>query len=202
MLTFPEKYGLNEEAKRHQGLMIESAKREERIVNRMLEYSMMNVEGEDIRPEHRKFFPHNVVEVVLNSKKLKSEADVELGIPKELTIESDMDFFYNIIAEFCSNAVQYSSPPRKIRISSHQDGDNVGFSVTDNGIGMTDEVAHAIFTPFFIGDGTHLSRKYGRLGLGLPIAKRLAALLGGNIKVESKVGKGSTFTLVLPKRSG
>jgi signal transduction histidine kinase len=67
---------------------------------------------------------------------------------------------------------------------------------------MTDEVAHAIFTPFFIGDGTHLSRKYGRLGLGLPIAKRLAALLGGNIKVESKVGKGSTFTLVLPKRSG
>jgi signal transduction histidine kinase len=182
--------------------MIESAKREEKIVNRMLEFSVLNIEGEDIRPEHRRFIPHNVVEVILNSKKLNNEAEVELDIPKELTIESDMDFFYNIMGEFCSNAVQYSRPPRKIRISSHEDGDNVSFSVTDNGTGMTDEVLHAIFTPFFIGDGTHLSRKYGRLGLGLPIAKRLAVLLGGNITVESEAGKGSTFTLTLPKHSG
>lgn len=202
MLAFPDKYGLNEEAKRHQGLMIESAKREEKIVNRMLEYSILNVEGEDIRPEHRRFFPYNVIEVILNTKHLKSEAEFELGVSKDLTIESDVDFFYNIMGEFCSNAVQYSSPPRKIRISSHQDGDNVVFSVTDNGIGMNEEVLQAIFTPFFIGDGTHLSRKYGRLGLGLPIAKRMAVLLGGNIIVKSEVKKGSTFTLILPKCSG
>lgn len=202
MLAFPDKYGLNEEAKRHQGLMIESAKREEKIVNRMLEYSILNVEGEDIRPEHRRFSPYNVVEVILNSKHLKSEAEFELDISRDLTIESDVDFFYNIMGEFCSNAVQYSNPPRKIRISSHQDGDNVVFSVTDNGIGMNKEVLQAIFTPFFIGDGTRLSRKYGRLGLGLPIAKRMAVLLGGNITAESEGGKGSTFTLVLPKGSG
>jgi signal transduction histidine kinase len=67
---------------------------------------------------------------------------------------------------------------------------------------MTGETRNAIFFPFYIGDGNKTSRKYGRIGLGLPIAKRLAEFLGGEIRVESEVAQGSTFTLVLPRHSG
>ena len=67
---------------------------------------------------------------------------------------------------------------------------------------MTGETRNAIFFPFYIGDGNKTSRKYGWIGLGLPIAKRLTEFLGGEIRVESEVTQGSTFTLVLPQHSG
>jgi len=159
MLAFPDKYGLNDEGTRFQGLILDSAKREERIVNRMLEYSIMNVEGEEIRPENRSFSPQSVVDVIPNARKIRSDAEVEVAIPADLTIESDPDFFYNILAEFCTNAIQYSVPPRKITITGSQDELQSCFSVKDNGNGMTADVKNSLFKPFFIGDGTQLSRK-------------------------------------------
>ena len=199
ILTDPEKYGLNEEGKRLLGLMAWSAENEERIVNRMLEYSILNIETEKIQPLIRIFSLRTVIDVILESNRYRSEAEIDLKIPPELTIESDVDFFFGILSELCSNAVHYSSPPRRIGISYHDDEKYHYVSVRDNGSGMTEDVVRSIFKPFFVGDGFKVSRKYGRIGLGLPIAKRLAYILGGEIRVSSEIGQGSTVTLVLPK---
>ncbi len=112
------------------------------------------------------------------------------------TIYSDQDKVRQIVLNLLSNAAKFTHTG-KIVLASRLDGDNLHISVTDTGIGISDEALPRIFKEFQQADsGT--TRQYGGTGLGLSISRNLARLLGGDLNVVSEFGKGSTFTLVIP----
>ena len=137
---------------------------------------------------------------------------VDLAPELPAFIYTDRQRVEQIVKNFLSNAikftdsggitVQISHPASGIKLSSiRKDAQNViAISVSDTGIGIPDEKQKTIFEAFQQADGT-TSRKFGGTGLGLSISRELVRLLDGEIQLESKKNKGSTFTLYLPEKS-
>ena len=122
---------------------------------------------------------------------LEKQFDENLNI-----IHSDQDKIRQIVLNLLSNAAKFTHAG-KILLAAKQDGKNLRISVSDSGIGISAEALPRIFKEFQQAD-TSTTRQYGGTGLGLSISRNLARLLGGDITVESELGKGSTFTLVIP----
>jgi CheY-like chemotaxis protein/signal transduction histidine kinase len=137
--------------------------------------------------------------------------EVSLGADLPTAIESDPQRVQQIIKNFLSNAFKFTETGRVQMDIYHPDelpknyqvecglepAQTVAFSITDTGIGITLEQQKIVFEAFQQADGS-ISRKYGGTGLGLSISRELSIRLGGFIALNSKPGKGSTFTLYLP----
>ncbi|MBS4197759.1 response regulator [Lederbergia citri] len=109
-------------------------------------------------------------------------------------IYSDEARIQQVLKNLLSNAFKFTEQGEvKVDISKANHHDMIAFSVTDTGIGISKDKQDIIFEAFQQADGT-TSRKYGGTGLGLSISRESAALLGGEIMVESTEGVGSTFT--------
>jgi len=126
-----------------------------------------------------------------------------------MTFRTDDQRVEQILKNFLSNALKFTSEG-SVTLRTHSptaeerqsclpnfDGDIIGFSITDTGIGITEEKQASIFEAFQQEDGS-TSRDFGGTGLGLTISQNLATLLGGQITLQSEKDKGSTFTLWLP----
>jgi CheY-like chemotaxis protein/anti-sigma regulatory factor (Ser/Thr protein kinase) len=118
--------------------------------------------------------------------------------PEEnIQIYSDEAKVSQILRNFISNALKFTERG-EVRVSVSRGSDNtVSFAVTDTGIGVPDEDQERIFQEWTQVDGK-LQKVAKGSGLGLPLSRKLAQLLGGNVHLKSRVGIGSTFTAVIP----
>lgn len=113
-------------------------------------------------------------------------------------IWADRDKFQKIIVNLISNALKFTSKGGSIVVSLNENGDDIELIITDTGIGIETERLSLIFDRFHSNDRSDLKSGEG-LGIGLHLTKELIELHHGSITVDSQLGKGSTFTVVLPK---
>ena len=171
------------------------------IINDILDFS--KVEAGEIAVEHIPFKLEDLmVEVAdITNVKLKTKEDIEfvMDLDKNLpeVVVSDPTRLRQVAMNLMDNAVKFTERG-EIKLSCRlkaQTGKGLilTFAVADSGIGIPHEKLNHIFEPFRQADDT-TTRKYGGTGLGLVITKRLVELLGGQIKVDSTPGRGTTFT--------
>jgi len=130
----------------------------------------------------------------LKKKKLKIKVDFEKDFPE---VDVDVYRFEQVLINLVDNAIKYSDSG-KIIISGEYSEKTVSFSVQDTGIGIDQKELSRVFERFYVVDKSR-SRKTGGTGLGLSIIKHILTLHHGTIKVESELGKGSKFTVSLPR---
>lgn len=110
--------------------------------------------------------------------------------------------FKQICYNLLSNAVKFTDGGGSVEIvATEVEGGNFAVRVTDTGIGIKEEEMKLLFREFQQLD-SGASRRYEGTGLGLALTKKMVEMQGGSIRVESEHGKGSTFTVVLPKVAG
>jgi len=173
-----------------------------------IESGTMAVEPIDVRlSEIREYVSRNFRHVA-DGKNLELAVEVSPDLPK--SISTDAKRLQQVLKNLLSNALKFTEKGKvALRIERAAGGwspDNatlasaesvIAFSVEDTGIGIVADKQRIIFEAFQQADGT-TSRKYGGTGLGLSISREIAHLLGGEIRLQSIPGVGSTFTLYLP----
>ncbi|MFT4074518.1 MAG: response regulator [Asticcacaulis sp.] len=170
------------------------------LINDILDLSKIEAGQMEIRPESLSLTRlirdmQRVFEPIAAQKGLTFRTKIDKGLPE--VIDTDRQRLEQILKNLLSNAFKFTeSGTVELALSKTKDG-QISLAVTDTGIGISGDQQSAIFEAFRQADGT-ISRKYGGTGLGLSISRELTRLLGGTIGLKSTLGKGSTFSLVLP----
>lgn len=168
------------------------------MVKQLLEFSryddgveVLSFENVDLAPAIKES-----IEVV---RPLAQHHDIELVDTlngTSIAVRADRTAIVHLVSNLCTNAVKISPANTKVVVSASVDNNFVSVSVTDQGPGLTEEDREKIFRRFVKGDRTRAS--YGSSGLGLYLCNEIVHLLGGEIELETEVGKGSSFIIKLP----
>jgi signal transduction histidine kinase/DNA-binding response OmpR family regulator/HAMP domain-containing protein len=135
-----------------------------------------------------------IVEPLIQSKKLTLKQEIQPNLPK---LTTDIVKVRQIVVNLLSNAAKFTEKGGiSVNVTQRPDG-MIAFAVKDSGIGIEKKNFEVVFEEFKQVDSSS-TRKYKGTGLGLPISRRLARMLGGDLTIESEYGHGSTFTLAIP----
>jgi len=133
------------------------------------------------------------------AKSLKLESSVDPSLPRQ--VQGDRQRIRQCLINLVSNAIKFTHTGtvtlRVLPVSSENGVALTRFEVRDTGIGIAPETLATLFQPFTQADSS-TTRHFGGTGLGLSIVRRLVELMGGDVGVESELGRGSTFWFVLP----
>lgn len=144
-----------------------------------------------------------VADAISHYKVAADNADIEISTdaPTGFRMLGDQGLLVTALANLVSNAIAYSPHGSTVSISRRRTGDNIEIAVTDRGIGIAPADQERVFERFFRVDKAR-SRATGGTGLGLAIVKHVVANHNGTVRLWSKPGTGSTFTLSIPVFTG
>lgn len=126
--------------------------------------------------------------------------DYQVLLPEgNLNIQGNSNWFKQILINLVDNAIKYTPTGGEVKLGLEQTAEYLVLRVSDTGIGIDQEHVSRIFERFYRADKAR-SRKEGGTGLGLSIVKHIVIAFRGNIEVISEVGKGTTFTVYLPRQ--
>jgi PAS domain S-box-containing protein len=203
-LLYGDTFGpLNEAQKQAVSQVIESSRYLDLMVNELLDEAQ--IEAKTLTLHIQRFKPGSVLQrvsasmsVLCRGKGLELECSLDPDLPEEMW--GDEYRLLEILLNLGGNAVKFTKAG-KVKIHLYSSGpDHWAMEVTDTGVGIPAEAQSIIFEPFrqVYNAVTHDNRG---TGLGLSITKHLVEIMGGSISVESEIGRGSKFTVLLPRQN-
>ena len=189
-----------EEIRDSLSIVLDETKRLNRLVNELLNVARMDAEGLTVNKEKQPIKP------LLSKMQMKyrqQAEDLELNMSLEPNIddelwEYDADRIDQVLTNLIDNATRYTQPGASISITTTTDDSYQTLYIKDTGSGISPEHLELVFDRFYKVEASRTRGKQGT-GLGLFICKMIIEEHGGTIKVESKVNKGTTFIIKLPK---
>lgn len=125
----------------------------------------------------------------------------DLLLRKGLTVYADPEKLKQLLLNLISNAIKFTPEYGTIEMTEEDAGERIEIHIADSGVGIAPEHQKKVFEPFVqVEDG--LDRSHSGTGLGLAISRELASGMGGHLSLESRLGKGSVFTLTLARGRG
>lgn len=182
-----------EDTKRFIGNIKNEAIRLVSLINDIIRLSQLDEDSETVTESVDLYdIANEVIEALTVSA---SKKQVELRLNGESCVMNGIRrYLYEIVYNLCDNAIRYNKDGGKVTIDLKNTDGNVVLSVSDTGIGIPAEHHGRIFERFYRVDKSH-SKETGGTGLGLSIVKHAVAYHGGTIKLESKLGEGTTITV-------
>jgi len=181
------------------GIAIQNGERMNRIIGELLNFNKL--ERQNLPME---LSAHSLDDLLNQSlftfKDLFSESGIKFSLEADsnLTICTDKDRFQQVIGNLLDNAIKYSEKGSEVKLIAKDSDSNILVQVIDQGIGIAEEKHKNLFKSFYQVDASD-SRSHKGIGLGLSICRLILKEMSGTIEVESEVGKGSTFSVLLPK---
>jgi len=203
ILDDPDAYGLNAEACSLLKKCSENADKMREMIGHIIKLSDMGYGPEQMlprfKPQYRQTSPKDLLNAYISVLKCSSDIAIDVEIPEDLKIVTDSEYFYLIVQSLVFSVIRYSAGPAHIEITQHDNERYHHFTIRNRSAVIPQEVIPDLFKPFFVTDESKLLEKFGFVGISLPVAKKMAELLNGDITVTSEPGAGSAFTLSLPR---
>lgn len=176
----------------------DQAEKMSRLINELLTISRM--ERNTIKLDFEETDISELLNFVCDEQEELHNGSIILtrNIAPDISAYSDRLMIMRLFINLISNAYSYGKENGHINVSLDTDKNNIKVSVKDDGIGISTENLPKIWERFYQADPARTSDRNGSSGLGLPIAKMIAALHHGNISVSSQIGKGSEFIFTFP----
>ena len=191
--------GLNDKQQRWVRNILSSGKRLLELINEILDLAKIEAGKMHVRVDN--FSIYEVCEGLLGmfrplaeKKNLDLRSQLEPGIP---TLRQDMGKLQQILSNLLTNAIKFTPEGGRVSLRAEADPEFVILTVTDTGVGIALEEQDLVFEKFRQ-SGNPLTREHAGTGLGLSIVRELSKLLGGEVTLQSELGRGSTFTVRLP----
>ena len=178
--------------------MSEEIDRENKIINDLL--SLVKMDKTEAKPQIQSMSVNGLIEVIMKRlRPIAKKRNIELVFEsyREVTAEIDEVKFTLAISNLVENAIKYNIDNGWVHVSLNADHKDMYIVVSDSGIGIPEDSINDIFERFYRVDKSH-SREIGGTGLGLAITKNAILMHHGTVKVSSKVGEGTKFTVRVP----
>ncbi|PCR92534.1 sensor histidine kinase [Natrinema ejinorense] len=189
------RYGndLDRDGREFIGYAVDGAQRMREMIDALLEYSRVGTQGDSFEPVDLE----TVFAAVRKDLEVPlAESDATLETAALPRVEGDENQLRQLFQNLVSNAIEYSGDdPPHVHVTAERNGSNWTVSVADEGIGIDPDDQDRVFEVF---QRLHSREEHDGTGIGLALCKRIAERHGGQIRVESVPGDGSTFSVTLP----
>lgn len=188
------------EIKKYLEIIQRHAARLGRIIEDILTLSRIERDSESSQIEKRNTKLRPILMTayeICQMKGAQKKINIKINCSEDLQVEVDPSLIEQAVINLVDNAIRYSNTESTIHVNAEQKNNEIHIDVVDQGVGIEQKQLSRIFERFYRVDKAR-SRELGGTGLGLSIVKHISIAHKGRVEVKSELGKGSTFTIVLP----